>query len=126
MFEKHVTSTSTESKYEEEESGIYYQIYEVENARYIDPSKYKPYLDNVSTITDINKDPVPITDIQKWVTIRERRTSRLRGSDWTQLYDVDLTTEEKNLWKTYRKALRDIPQTYTDPDNVVWPIAPSI
>jgi len=28
------------------------------------------------------------------------------------------------LWKVYRQALRDIPQTYSDPATVVWPAHP--
>lgn len=36
------------------------------------------------------------------------RNSLLLQSDWTQLPDVDLTTAEKDRWKVYRQALRDM------------------
>lgn len=36
------------------------------------------------------------------------RNSILLSSDWTQLADVALTTAEKDRWKVYRQALRDM------------------
>jgi len=30
----------------------------------------------------------------------------------------------KSLWALYRKKLRDIPTTYSNPDEVVWPQKP--
>jgi ribosomal 50S subunit-recycling heat shock protein len=54
--------------------------------------------------------------------IRSDRNSRLLACDWTQLPD---STANKAAWATYRQALRDLPNTLTDPrDPVVWPQAP--
>ena len=125
-FEKHITTNSTGLMYEKGNSGKYYRIYEIENNRYIDPDNYNPFLNWDGTMGEISKDPIPLTDKQKWDQIRAQRTGLLRSCDWTQLDDVDLTTDQKNAWKNYRKALRDIPQTYAYSDKVVWPIAPSI
>lgn len=36
------------------------------------------------------------------------RNNYLLQSDWTQLPDVDLTDVEKDRWKVYRQALRDM------------------
>ncbi|AIN15763.1 MULTISPECIES: tail fiber assembly protein [Yersinia pseudotuberculosis complex] len=60
----------------------------------------------------------------KWADIKQERDRRIRDSDWTQLADISLTKEQKTDWKTYRQLLRDIPQTYKQPDDVVWPELP--
>ena len=52
--------------------------------------------------------------------IRNQRNSHLTGSDWMALTDV--TMPEK--WKTYRQALRDIPEQSGFPSNVTWPEPP--
>lgn len=39
--------------------------------------------------------------------IREKRNSLLKESDWVALSDVSLSNIEE--WKTYRQALRDVP-----------------
>jgi len=41
--------------------------------------------------------------------IREARTNLLKDSDWTQSLDSPLSDNDKELWKTYRQALRDCP-----------------
>lgn len=52
-------------------------------------------------------------DIQKILadSIRQRRNSLLKDSDWTQLADVALTADQKTAWAQYRQQLRDLPQT---------------
>lgn len=58
-----------------------------------------------------------------WITIRFTRNNKLNECDWTQLSDSPLTTEEKEEWKVYRQALRDITK-YDSPYDVVWPEQP--
>lgn len=53
-----------------------------------------------------------------------QRDMLLAACDWTQLPDVPLTDEQKIAWQAYRQALRDLPQTYSDPDAVAWPEPP--
>jgi len=63
-----------------------------------------------------------------WHTIKKKRDYLLLISDWTQLGDNELTDAEKAEWRTYRQALRDLPQTYssaTDKSDIVWPTKPS-
>lgn len=45
-------------------------------------------------------------------------------TDWTQLPDVPLTASEKEAWAVYRQQLRDIPNIYTNPDDIIWPVPP--
>lgn len=57
------------------------------------------------------------TDEYKWEMIRTARNQRLRESDWAVLEDYPGT--KKQDWKAYRKKLRDLPQDYADPDDVI-------
>jgi hypothetical protein len=41
--------------------------------------------------------------------MREKRDRLLLESDWTQLPDVSISEEKKQAWRSYRKALRDLP-----------------
>lgn len=56
--------------------------------------------------------------------IREQRNKLLIGCDWTQSRDSPLTIEKQDEWTLYRQALRDLPNTVTDPTNVTWPTPP--
>lgn len=59
-----------------------------------------------------------------WDDIRARRDALLRSSDWTQLNDVSMDPALRSAWAQYRQALRDIPQVFLDPADVVWPEPP--
>jgi len=54
----------------------------------------------------------------------------LSSSDWTQVPDSPLTTEQKAAWATYRQALRDLPANLTGEEITVedapWPTPPTI
>jgi len=54
--------------------------------------------------------------------IRAQRDGLLLECDWTQVGDAPLTNEKKEEWRTYRQALRDLPQSYSNPEEVVFPI----
>jgi len=54
---------------------------------------------------------------QQWATLYRVRNDKLAASDWTQLPDVLLTAEQVTAWREYRQALRDWPDTVTDPWN---------
>lgn len=56
--------------------------------------------------------------------VRDQRDGQLRGSDWTQLGDATLGDHTAEEWRTYRQALKDIPQNYTRVSTVVWPEDP--
>ena len=57
----------------------------------------------------------------KWNQVRFQRNDRLAATDWRAGSDLTLSDE----WKAYRQALRDIPSSQSDPDNITWPTEPS-
>lgn len=61
-----------------------------------------------------------------WNIIRTRRDVLINETDWTQVPDSQLPENKKAEFSAYRQELRDIPQTYINPDDVVWPIKPTI
>lgn len=62
----------------------------------------------------------------KWFEVRRVRDKLVQLTDWTQMPDAPLTDEKKAEFTAYRQVLRDIPQTYDNPDDVVWPTKPTI
>jgi hypothetical protein len=54
-------------------------------------------------------------------TIRRTRNQKLAETDWWANSDVEMSDERR----AYRQALRDITNTYSSPDDVVWPIKPA-
>jgi len=52
--------------------------------------------------------------------LREERDKRLAETDWWAGSDLTMTQAQTN----YRQALRDITNTYSDLDTVVWPTKP--
>lgn len=55
---------------------------------------------------------------------KDRRSELLAASDWTQLPDAALTDEQREEWRAYRQALRDITQQAGFPTDIRWPEAP--
>ncbi|KJG11824.1 hypothetical protein UB40_03050 [Photobacterium kishitanii] len=62
----------------------------------------------------------------QWSETRKARDQLMIKTDWTQTNDAPLTSEKKAEFTAYRQALRDIPQTYDNPDDIVWPTKPTI
>ena len=56
--------------------------------------------------------------------VRSQRNGMLGAADWTQLGDATLGAHTAEEWRTYRQALKDIPQNHTRVSEVVWPNAP--
>jgi len=52
--------------------------------------------------------------------LRAKRNVKLAETDWWASSDLTMTPEQT----TYRQALRDITNTYTSLDDVVWPEKP--
>jgi hypothetical protein len=63
---------------------------------------------------------------EKWTEIKYQRSIYLARSDWTQLHDVLLTPAEQASWLAYREALQNIEFAFAIPDQVVYPVPPSI
>lgn len=60
------------------------------------------------------------------IQLRADRNEKLSDCDWTQLPDAPLSEEQKELWQEYRQALRDLPETVSDLNNIVWPTKPGV
>jgi len=61
---------------------------------------------------------------EAWRKIREERNQLLGESDYMILADAPVDETQKQEWTTYRQVLRDIPQDYDSPDEVVYPDKP--
>ena len=75
---------------------------------------------NNNTVT-VTYTAVDQTDEEQWASIRAERDSKLMDSDWMGFSDVTMSS----AWKTYRQALRDLPASESDPDDITWPTEPS-
>ena len=53
--------------------------------------------------------------------LRDERNARLAATDWMANSDVTMS----DAWRDYRQALRDITNTYSNRDEVVWPTPPT-
>lgn len=56
--------------------------------------------------------------------VREQRDALLAACDWTQMPDNPMPEEEKEAWREYRQALRDVPEQEGFPETVTWPDEP--
>lgn len=69
---------------------------------------------------------------QKWVKdteeqksgVLEKRNALLYQSDWTQIPNNPLTSEQQQAWAVYRQELRDVTSQSGYPFNVIWPTPP--
>lgn len=64
-----------------------------------------------------------VTELENAVPLsllREFRNMKLQETDWWANSDLTMTSEQT----AYRQALRDITDTYTSLDDVVWPTKP--
>lgn len=69
-----------------------------------------------------NEDCLIINTQAKWQQIREYRNSELQKSDWTQ--GADVPDVIKTPWSQYRTLLRNLPQDFENPDDVILPTKP--
>ena len=74
------------------------------------------------TWTQISEKKTELDVSEPLAELRTERNAKLAETDWTQSRDVTLTNDA--AWATYRQALRDITDTYSDLDSVVWPTKP--
>jgi len=74
-----------------------------------------------ASVSDIQAAQVTYNSVKKWDDIRAARDQLLAASDYTQVADAPGDT---SAWATYRQALRDIPASQSDVDNITWPTEP--
>jgi hypothetical protein len=81
-------------------------------------------LDDVVHETVISRDETDEeVNEREWLIVRANRDALLKQTDVKVLADrwSLLTDTEKSEISTYRQQLRDIPQTFTRPQDVIWP-----
>jgi|TARA_R110000796_G_scaffold37203_2_gene93930 hypothetical protein len=83
------------------------------------------------TTVEIDTDAVTVTvtqtavdksDEEKWLEIRTKRDKLISNSDWMAMPDSPAISD---AWTTYRAALRALPASQTDPDDITFPDPPS-
>jgi hypothetical protein len=62
---------------------------------------------------------------EAWAYLKSIRNEKLSACDWTMIPDADIDVIKKSEWLNYRQQLRDVPQNFDKPQNVVWPVKPS-
>ena len=67
------------------------------------------------------------TSAVSWLSVRLSRNFLLSETDWVFVEDSGVSADDKELYKTYRKKLRDLPSdtATTDASQVKFPINPS-
>lgn len=69
------------------------------------------------------------TEAQKYTdataAVLPKRQQLLLDSDWTQLPNGPLSTEQQQAWATYRQSLRDITAQSGYPFEITWPTPPT-
>ena len=84
---------------------------------------------DINQITWLNNTtPISVADIQAQFPIvefdmamadlRAKRNKDLQNSDWTQLPDNTLTSEQRNAWMLFRTELRNITNGLTTVDQI--------
>ena len=73
------------------------------------------------TVVALSQEELDAIVATKWQNVRSTRNTLLTATDWTQLLDSPITPEKQTEYTTYRQTLRDIPQSFADPDLVVYP-----
>jgi len=96
---------------------------------YVDIESTPPEIVNLGEpqdyqVLDIEQKCFVIDRVEMAQDIRSDRRRLLEASDWTQVTDVQMTTEKRQAWKDYRQALRDITDQDGFPENVIWPNQP--
>jgi hypothetical protein len=60
--------------------------------------------------------------LKSWQDIKNTRDQLLTNSDWRELSSYP--GDDQEAWRTYRQELRDLPQDYTDVEDIIFPEEP--
>ena len=75
-------------------------------------------------IEEITVEVTSLDAAQELETLRQFRNAKLAETDWEIVMHKEKGTNIPAALKTYRQSLRDITDTYTSLDDVVWPEKP--
>jgi len=81
----------------------------------------------VKDIPTPEPDPKPDPEISEnsaWQIIYDKKERLLRGTDYRVLPDAN--PETKELWLAYRETLRNITESFSTPEGVIWPVPPEL
>jgi len=93
-----------------------YQVGFANGVEQIDGKWYTKY-----SVADMEQEAISAKDAEQAKSVRDQRNTKLTESDWTQVADAPV---DKQLWATYRQALRDISTQTGFPWEITWPDAP--
>jgi|SRR5210317_1109643 len=80
--------------------------------------------DDIPTDTEIATKATELENAEPLRLLRTERNAKLAETDWEIVMHKEKGTNIPTALKTYRQALRDITDTYTSLDDVVWPEKP--
>lgn len=84
-----------------------------------------PYLDNGTAylveVAQKTEADIAAEYASMATNVKQDRNARLAACDWTQVADAQV---DKEAWKVYRQALRDLPAQSGFPYKVEWPAVP--
>ncbi len=99
-----------------------------------DMSSYQPIIDEYNRLKEIEDNPTPPTEQEKYATLQSQRNGYLNETDWLvtrhrdQMLAVDqhnaLTDDEHQELLGWRQSLRGLDDIYTHSDDWVWTPAP--
>src|SRR6056300_1080392 len=82
--------------------------------------------ENVSwKVVDLTSEEIEVITNNQWKSIRSERDALLSVTDYIILSSLERGEPVPQVWKDYRQALRDLPQTYETVDDVIWPDKPA-
>lgn len=71
---------------------------------------------------EVTVEDIPMTEDEA----RAQRDKLLADTDWTQVLDAPIDAETREAYRTYRQALRDIPEQDGFPETITWPELPAV
>jgi len=69
----------------------------------------------------VASETITVVNARNLAALRAKRNRLLAETDYLALSDANLSEE----MRTYRQALRDLPDNTSDPANPTWPVKPS-
>ena len=103
----------------------YYDLneYHIKLGKRIIPKK-EDHWDYIQFLQELERGEAELIPyVVSWNEIRSKRDAFLTASDWSVAGDAT-PKPSKEAWLTYRQALRDLPQNFSDPSEVIWPEKP--